>query len=139
MCCGIVLASVVDLACASIYVEQRKDKKGKKEEEEEHEKVEVEEDGGGEGGRGRTKTGRRARRVVRQVRESAACPPFSFHSPAVSGETGRIATCAASVNPELRGCLQRNGLDHLMSGHIGCQSCEDVSGESGLTHLSQGI
>ena len=75
--------------------------------------------------------------MVRQVCESAACPPFSFHSPAVSGETGRITTCTACVSPELRGCLQRNGLDPLMSRHLGGQSCEDVSGESG--HPSQGI
>ena len=50
-----------------------------------------------------------------------------------------------------QGCGQRSGdvshddvsrdkwPDHLNSGHLGTQSCEDVSGESGWTTMGQGI
>ena len=38
----------------------------------------------------------------------------------------------ASPRSEFGGCTKRNWPDHLSSGHLGTQSCEDVSGESGL-------
>ena len=52
-----------------------------------------------------------------------------------------------STNPT-QGCGQRSGdvsredvsgkwPDHLISGHLGAQSCEDVSGESGWTTIGQ--
>ena len=72
----------------------------------------------------------------------------------VSGETGRTTSRAASRSSEFRGCLRRNGPDHLSRGiselrvarmsqakragpprkqHRGAQNCEDVSGETGRT------
>ena len=69
----------------------------------------------------------------------------------VSGETAWTTSRAAARSPELRGCLRRNGPDHLARGsseprvsrmsqakragpprarHLGAQICEDVSGET---------
>ena len=45
----------------------------------------------------------------------------------------------ASRNPELPGCLKRKWPDHLSSQHLGPQSCEDVSWESGRTTVGHGI
>ena len=45
----------------------------------------------------------------------------------------------ASRNPELRGCLRRKLPNHNGVGHLGGQRCEDVSGESGLNAMGQGI
>ena len=36
----------------------------------------------------------------------------------------------------LQGCLRRQWPEHLTSGRLGTQSCEDVSGESGLNTTS---
>ena len=40
---------------------------------------------------------------------------------------------------ELRGCLRRKWPNHLSSGHLGAQSCKEVSSESGLNIMGQGI
>ena len=45
----------------------------------------------------------------------------------------------ASQTPELRECLMRKWPDHHGPGHLLGQSCEDVSGTSGLTTSVQGI
>eukprot|EP00959_Pyramimonas_sp_CCMP1952_P192860 4032744-Pyramimonas_sp.AAC.1 len=39
------------------------------------------------------------------------------------------AQVRASLNPELQGCLRRNGPDQIRSRHLGASSCKDVSGE----------
>ena len=39
----------------------------------------------------------------------------------------------------LQGCLRRQWPEHLTSGRLGTQSCEDVSGESGLNTSPQGV
>ena len=48
----------------------------------------------------------------------------------VSGEFGWTTSRLASRISELRECPGRPGPDHLRSGHIWAQSCEDVQGES---------
>ena len=119
-------------------------------------------------------------RVSRMSQANRARPPLERHLGAqsfedVSSETGRTTSCAApeaqrfgdvsgetawttsraaSQSPELRGCLRRNGPDHLSRGiseprvarisqakrarpplarHLGAQRVEDVSGETGRT------
>ena len=51
----------------------------------------------------------------------------------VSGETGRTTSRAAARSPEFRGCLRRNGPDHLARGTSEPQICEDVSSETAQT------
>ena len=67
---------------------------------------------------------------------------------------GQTTSRAASLSPELRGCLRRNGPDHLLrcisdlrvarmsqakqagpplARHLGAQNCEDVFGETSWT------
>ena len=62
-------------------------------------------------------------RVARMSQAKVAGPP-----------SGR-----ASPRSELRGSLRRKWPDHLSSGHLGTQSCEDVSCENGRTAMGQGI
>ena len=45
----------------------------------------------------------------------------------------------AFLRSELRGWLMRKWPDHQGAGHFGTLSCEDVSGESGLTTSAQGV
>ena len=39
---------------------------------------------------------------------------------------------------DLRGCRRRQWPEHLTSGRLGTQSCEDISGENGRTTMGQG-
>ena len=60
-------------------------------------------------------------RVARMSQAKRAGPPLARHLRAqsledVSGETGRTTSRAASLSPEFRGCLRRNGPDHLPRG-----------------------
>ena len=98
-------------------------------------------------------------RESRMSQAKRAGPPLARHLRAqgfgdVSGETGRTTSRAASQSPEFRGCLRRNGPDHLSRGiselrvwrmsqskragpplarHLRAQSFEDVSGETART------
>ena len=98
-------------------------------------------------------------RVSRMSQAKRAGPPLARHLGAqscedFSGETGQTTSRAASRSPESRGCLRRNGQDHLSRGiseprvsgmsqakragprlarHLRAQSFEDVSGETGRT------
>ena len=98
-------------------------------------------------------------RVARMSQAKRAGPPLARHLGAqscedFSGETGQTTSRAASRSPESRGCLRRNGQDHLSRGiseprvsgmsqakragprlarHLRAQSFEDVSGETGRT------
>ena len=81
------------------------------------------EDVSGESGLNTSTQGVSEPRVARMSQAKVAGPPW-----------GR-----ASRNPEFRGCLTRKLQDHLSSGHLRGQSCEDVSGESGLNISAQGV
>ena len=60
-------------------------------------------------------------------------------SPSWEARLGAWTTSrAASGSPELRGCLRRKWPDHISPGHLRGKSCEDVSGESGLTTSDEG-
>ena len=98
-------------------------------------------------------------RVARISQAKRARPPLARHLGAqrvedVSGETGRTTSRAASQSPGFRGCLRRNGPDHVSRGiseprvsrmsqakraapprarRLKAQSLEDVSGETGRT------
>ena len=55
------------------------------------------------------------------------------------GKVARPPRGMVSPRSELRGRLRRKWPDHPSSGHLGTQSCEDVSGESGRTTMEQSI
>ena len=74
---------------------------------------------------------------IKDVAGAEARVPFQMRDVAnaqccanVSGGTGQPNSRAASLYSELRECLGRNCVEHLWSGHLGAQSCEDVSGET---------
>eukprot|EP00959_Pyramimonas_sp_CCMP1952_P314994 6593115-Pyramimonas_sp.AAC.1 len=54
-------------------------------------------------------------------------------------KVARLPWGRASPRSELRGCLRRKWPDHLGSGHIGTQRCENVLGQSGRATVGQGI
>ena len=98
-------------------------------------------------------------RVATMSRAELARLPGAWHLGAqscedVSGETGRNTSRMATQSSEFGGCLRRHGPEHLSCGlsehrtsrmsqakragpplapHLGAQSCEDVSGETGWT------
>ena len=80
------------------------------------------EDVSGESGLTTSAQGISEPRVARMSRAKVARPP------------GR-----ASPRSELRGCRRRKWPEHHGAGHPRGQSCEDVSGEGGLTTSVQGI
>ena len=63
------------------------------------------------------------RSVAKTSLAKRARPPCAQHLETqnfedVSGEIGPTTSRAASLGSALRGCLRRNWLDHLRSGHL---------------------